>query len=205
HAGLGDAFRQADRRGEAADAWARGIALWPSEGRLVRRAVSDPYIEGRPLVPPPARRLRDGRWILAPGKPGPRSPELVAALANEAQVYAACKERMRRNADVRAVLVSANEASLPWRWSPAEESACTAIWLRAYQRNREQGRLEDQALDDLLTVARAGFLDERSLFDVGAFAHPLATALLTNEERERLSAFVAAHRVIRRRQGGWLF
>jgi tetratricopeptide (TPR) repeat protein len=205
YAGLGDAFRQADRRGEAADAWARGIALWPTQGRLVRRAAADPFVEARPLVPPPARRLRDGRWILA-AKRGDRSSELTAALVAEAEIYAGCKERMRRHPTVRAALAGGSSVgSETWLWSPAEESACTALWLRAYERNREQGRLEDPGLDDLLNVTRAGFLDARSMFDVGAIAHPLATAFLTPDEREQLFAFVAAHRVIRRRQGGWLF
>ncbi|HEY0712241.1 MAG TPA: hypothetical protein VGF45_06185, partial [Polyangia bacterium] len=126
HAGLGDALRQAERRGEAAEAWSRAVALWPTQGQLVRRVASDPFIEARPLVVPPARRLRDGRWVLAV-KAGPRSPELNAALLAEAQIYVDCKERWRRQPAVRASLLADEAAASAWSWSPAEESAGSAL------------------------------------------------------------------------------
>jgi hypothetical protein len=207
HAGLGDVLRRAGRRGEAADAWSRAIALAPRATAFIRKVGSDPFVELRTPIAPPAARGADGRWTMRPlrarpGAPGV-SPEAAAAAVVEAQAYASCKEAFRRSAPLQEAAVG--QSLSPWRWSAAEESACTAVWLRAYQRNRDTGRPEDDGLDDLMVIAKAGFLGERSLFDVGALAHPWAPALLDDQQRSRLFAFVAAHRVIHRRQGGWLF
>ena len=209
HAGQGDALRRVGKRGEAADAWARAIALAPGAAAFARKVAADPFVELRPQVPPPAARSADGHWTLRPARARAGSgasgvsPEAAAAALGEAQAYAGCKEAFRRSAPLQEAVLGAGLA--PWRWSPAEESACTAVWLRAYQRNRDAGRPEDEGLDDLVAIAKAGFLTERSLFDVGALAHPLAPALLDQPALTRLFAFVAGHRVIHRRQGGWLF
>jgi tetratricopeptide (TPR) repeat protein len=206
--GLGDALRGAGRRAEAADAWARALALDPRAHELQRQVATDPYVEVRPVVLPPAVRAADGHWILLRGRDvrerGDRriSPEAAAAALGEAQAYAACKEAFRRSADLQVALLG--EALSPWRWSAQEEAACTAVWLRAYQRNRDTGRPEDDGLDDLVAIAKAGFLVERALFDVGVRVHPLATAILGDRAVARLFTFVAAHRVLHRRQGGWL-
>jgi hypothetical protein len=204
HAGLGEAFRRTGKRLDAADAWARAVALWPAHDLLVRRAAADPFVEVHAFVAPPARRRPDGRWAVVPR--GERmAPETAAAALGEATAYATCKEAFRAGPALRASVSGSGEPSLQWRWSPAEETTCTAVWLLAYVHNRDAGRIEDAALDDLLLVARHGFLDERSFFDVGARAHPLATALLDAPARARLLQFVTSHRVMRRQQGGWLF
>jgi tetratricopeptide (TPR) repeat protein len=209
HAGLGDALRSAGRRGEAADVWARAVAVAPGATSFVRQLATDAFVEVRGPVPPPAARAPDGRWIMRPlrvpaGRVDNRiSPEAASAGRDEALAYAACKEGFRGSAALQEAIVG--EVLTPWRWSPAEEAACTAVWLRAYQRHRDAGRPEDEGLDDLLAVARAGFLLERGLFDVGALTHPLAPLLLSDQRLARLFAFVAAHRVLHRRQGGWLF
>jgi hypothetical protein len=207
--GLGDALRGAGRRGEAVDAWARAIALNPRLQDLIRQVSTDPFVELHPPVRPPAVRASEGTWIILPPRsllPGRDdrgvSPEVAAAARQEAHAYVACKEAFRRSGELQAAVLGVGLS--PWRWSPQEEAACTAVWLRAYQRNRDAGRPEDDGLDDLLAIARAGFLVERALFDVGAPAHPLATALLGDQRLARLFAFVAAHRVLHRRQGGWL-
>ena len=206
--GLGDALRGAGRRGEAADAWARAIALDPRARELIRQVSSDPFVEVRAPVLPPAVRSPSGRWVLlqrrGAGEGGDRgiSPEAAAAALGEAQAYVGCKEAFRRSGELQTAVLG--EALPTWRWSPHEEAACTAIWLRAYQRNRDTGRPEDDGLDDLVAIAKSGFLVERALFDVGAPAHPLAPALLGDQRLGRLFAFVAAHRILHRRQGGWL-
>jgi hypothetical protein len=206
--GLGDALRGAGRRGEAVDAWARAIALNPRSQDLIRQVSTDPFVELRSPVRPPAVRASEGTWIILPPRSLPGrddrgvSPEVATAARQEAHAYVACKESFRRSGELQAAVVGVELS--PWRWSPQEEAACTAVWLRAYQRNRDAGRPEDDGLDDLLAISRAGFLVERALFDVGAPAHPLATALLGDQRLARLFAFVAAHRVLHRRQGGWL-
>jgi tetratricopeptide (TPR) repeat protein len=206
--GLGDALRAGGRPGEAVDAWARAIALNPRFQDLIRQVSSDPFVELRPPVRPPAVRASEGMWIVLPPRSLPGrddrgvSPEVATAARQEAQAYVACKEAFRRSGELQAAVVGVELS--PWRWSPQEEAACTAVWLRAYQRNRDAGRPEDDGLDDLLAISRAGFLVERALFDVGAPAHVLATALLGDQRLARLFAFVAAHRVLHRRQGGWL-
>jgi tetratricopeptide (TPR) repeat protein len=199
-AGLGEALRRLGRRSDAAAAWARALALWPRNGALLRQAGADPYVELAPPVAPPALRLPDGRWAYVNAPAG--APETIAAASTEASVYATCKEAFRTTPAVRTAAGVTGET---WRWSPAEESVCTAVWLRAYQQHRDGGRVEEAPLDDLLRIAQAGFLDERALFDVGAPAHPLAPALLDAGSRARLQAFAAAHRLMPRRQGGWLF
>jgi tetratricopeptide (TPR) repeat protein len=200
HAGLGGALMRTGARAEAVDAWAQAVALSPTDVALLRQVAADPFVEVRPAVPPPARRRDDGRWVLTARK-SPVAPETAAAALAEAAAYANCKEGFRTSPALRQAVGADGPA---WRWSPAEESVCTAVWLTAYARNRDAGRSEDAGLDDLLLIARQGFLDERALFDVGAPAHPLVTALLDDAARARLLAFVRAFRVVKRERGGWL-
>ncbi len=205
--GLGDAERYAEHRGAAVDAWARAIALTPADTELARLVAVDPFAEVRPRVPPPALRDLAGRWRLLPLRvpAGQRavSHEAQQAAIREAKAYARCKEGFRSSAALREAFVGRPVAD--WRWSPAEERACTAVWLRTYQSHRDAGRPEDAGLDDLLGIAQRGYLGERGLFDVGASEHPLAPLLLDDRALDRYFAFVASHRVLRRQQGGWLF
>jgi tetratricopeptide (TPR) repeat protein len=207
HAALADGLRREGRRLDAADAWSKAIALAPGEALLVRRAAADPYVEMRPSIGPPAVRGEDGAWRLRPSRGrdagAGMSPEEATAARAEGEAYAACKEAFRTSPAVAEALLG--QSLVPWRWSPEEERVCTAVWLRSYLRHRDSGRPEDSGLDDLLLIAEKGFLRERALFDIGARVHPLAGALLDEASRARLFAFVAGHRVMRRRQGGWLF
>lgn len=204
HLGLGDALRAEGRRGEAADAWSRAIALAPGDGAVLTRIAADPFVAVAPAVAPPALREPSGTWRLVRRRAAAEAPETVAARVAEANAYARCKETFRSSPKLRASLVGvANESS--WRWSPLEEAVCTAAWLGAYQKNRDAGRIEDGALDDLLLIAKDGCLGERALYDVGAQAHPLAPGLLDAKARQQLFDFVAAHRVMRRKSGGFWF
>jgi hypothetical protein len=119
----------------------------------------------------------------------------------EARAYASCKEAFRTS---EALRVRATGLSGPWRWSVGEETACTARWLAAYVKNRDQGRPAEPALDGLWQVLQAGLLDERSLFDVGGAVHAAAGALLDDERRERLFNFVGKYRAGPRESGGFL-
>jgi tetratricopeptide (TPR) repeat protein len=202
-AGLGRVLRATARRVEAVEAWSRAMALRPRSPAVRAVVVADAFAELRPPLIPPATRLESEgttRWVqvAAPDR-DPGNPMVVA----EAAAYAACKEAFRASADLRR---AATGRDLPgWIWTPAEESVCAALWLRAYLRNRGQGRAADAGLDTLEEIARDGFLDERALYDVGAWVHAPAPLLLDRDRRTRLFAFVEKFRVGPRRDAGWLF
>jgi tetratricopeptide (TPR) repeat protein len=202
-AGLGRVLRATDRRVEAVEAWSRALALRPRAPAVRAVVVGDAFAELRPpLVPPASRVERDGqvRWVqvAAPGR-DPGNPMVVA----EAAAYASCKELFRASAEVRAA--ATGRALADWIWTPAEESVCAVLWLRTYLRNRGLGRDADAGLDTLAEIARDGFLDERAIYDVGAWVHAAAPLLLEPERRSRLFTFVEKFRVGPRRDAGWLF
>jgi tetratricopeptide (TPR) repeat protein len=199
HASLGYALRQAHRRFEAIEELGRALALAPRLPAVRAWLADDRLAEVRPSVPPPAVREQGGgraRWHRSGG-----GGTADAFLDDEARAYAGCKEAFRASPALREAVTG--QTMEVWRWSPAEESVCAALWVRAYLGHRGKGRAADAGLDDLWDIAQRRLLDERALFDVGARAHPSAPALLDPPRRERLFRFVAAHRVLRREGGGW--
>jgi tetratricopeptide (TPR) repeat protein len=198
---LGWALQQTGRTKDALAELGRALALRPGD-RQVRRWLALERLAGlQAPVPPPAERTSEpgqALWVVRP-RPG----EDERFLTDEARAYATCKEAFRSSPALRAV---ASGQEMPtWRWSPAEESVCTMLWIAAYRRHRERGRAADDALEGLWEIAQSGHLHERALFDVGGWAHPHAPALLDPQARARLFAFVARYRVWRREGAGWLF
>jgi hypothetical protein len=203
HAGIGRSLRQLARRIEAVEAWSRTLALRPRFPELRALVAADAFAEWHPPLGPPAARIeRDGqvRWVLLGGPDrDPASPQVQA----EAAAYATCKESFRTSAALRRAATGRDLAS--WLWTPAEESVCAGLWLRAYLQHRGQGRASEDGLESLVEIARDGFLDERALADVGAWVHEAAPLLLEPARRKRLFTFVEKYRVTPRRDAGWLF
>lgn len=200
--GVGRVVRAAGRSREAIAALGWALALDPSSISLGAAASTIVIAEAlSPVVPPARRVLEPGgvRWIARPrvGVSGP----LVRA---EAQAYVTCKEAMRLSGALRAAIVGDD---LPlWRWSPAEESLCTAMWLAAYHVNRRQGlRVEEPDLELLLEIHAAGFAAERAIWDVGARVYPEAPLLLDEQRLARLVEFVQKYRLRPRQDAGLLF
>ncbi len=190
--GQGVALRGLERSQEAGAALGRALALDPSRPAILSDlgAMSSRFEVVDP-VRPPARRgagttgaaWRAERRLGVPDR-------LVRA---EARAYAACKDAFRRSAALRK---AATGVDLPlWRWTPAEETVCTALWVSTYHQHRNAGRGADDGLDNLVDILQAGFADERALFDIGARAHPLASTLLDPIRRDRLFSFVSQFRV----------
>jgi tetratricopeptide (TPR) repeat protein len=193
---LGQALRAEGRVTESVRSWARALALRPGSVELRRILEGDRAAELIPPVAPPAFRVEDAagvRWV-ALDRPG--------AAPDEAAAYARCKEAFRQSEALR--LAAAGLDGARWRWSVAEETTCTVLWMAAYLAQRERGRLSDPDLDGLATVLQNGQIDERSLFDVGAPVHPQATAFLDEPARERLFQFVLTRRAGRGAGEGWL-
>jgi tetratricopeptide (TPR) repeat protein len=207
HAGVGRSLRALAQRVDAVEAWGRALALRPRSPELRSLVGSDAFAEVHPPLRPPAARLEQssqptgvGQWAQLPGPDrDPRNPQTAA----EAGAYAACKEAFRSSPALRR---AATGRELPtWLWTPAEESVCAGLWLRVYLQNRGQGRAAEVGLDELVEIAREGFLDERALHDLGAWVHPAAPLLLEEPRRRRLFTFVEKYRVSPRRDAGWLF
>jgi hypothetical protein len=194
-AGLGWAQREGDRRVASLAASARALALDPGDRDTRALMSTDPFISLRaPLAPPALPAGAPGRWkMTAADNPFTRS---------EALAYAGCREAFRSSPELRRRLAGRD---LPaGRWSPAEESACSLVWLRTYLQNRGQAREGDAGLDDLIEVAREGLLDERALHDVAGHGDPRVLWLLSQPRRERLFQFVERHRVMPRQDMGVL-
>ncbi len=202
-AGLGRALRASDRRVEAVDALSKALALRPRAPAVRALVASDAFAELHPVLIPPATRLEANgatRWVQMTAEDrDPKDPMVI----EEAAVYARCKEAFRGSADLRRAATGRELAS--WLWTPAEESVCAALWLRSYLRHRGQGRAAHAGLDALEEIARGGFLEERALYDLGAWVHVGAPLLLDRERRIRLYTFVEKFRVSPRRDAGWLF
>jgi tetratricopeptide (TPR) repeat protein len=203
HLRLAGVLRELGQRTEGIRELARALALRPASGDLWAR-LAERNAGLRVPVPPPAERLGGpaspegrARWRL-----GARSDGSGFAV-EEARTYAACKEAFRGAEDLRQSAAGLDGER--WRWSPAEETVCTALWLGAYLRHRERGRQADAALDHLWHLAGQDQLGRRSLFDVGAAVHPMATAFLRAAEIEGLFAFVLAHRAGPAESGGLWF
>jgi tetratricopeptide (TPR) repeat protein len=197
-AGHARCLRQLGQVSESVRALARALALHPASAPLRAALEQDRAAEVVPPVPPPAFRRQDERgvrWVIPARAGGP-------AAVVEAAAYARCKEAFRTSEPLRQA--AAGLAGPRWRWSVAEETACTVLWLSAYLEQREQGRAADPELDALGAIVRNGQGDQRSLFDVGAAAHPEATAFLDDAGRERLFEFVLTRRAGRRAGEGWL-
>ena len=198
-AGLGGSGARAARRGAPAGLVGRDL---PGAGAVPGRP-GNPGGDGRGPVHhlagagQPARAARRATGALADG--GARPDPFTRA---EAQAYAGCRQSFRRYPDLRRRL--AGREIPPGRWSPAEESACTALWLRAYLAHRGQGREADAGLDDLIEVAREGLMDERALHDVAGLADPRLLWLIDEGRRTRLFEFVERHRVMPRQDVGVL-
>jgi hypothetical protein len=199
-AGLARAQRAGDRRLLSLATSARALALFPADADSRAPLLTDPFVILLAPVPPPAVPAgAGGGWQFVAG-PGRKSGDPFARA--EAGAYAGCRERFRRSAELRARLATRDIPE--GRWSPAEESACTAVWLRMYLRNRGQGRAADPGLDDLVEVAREGLLDERALHDLAGLADPRLLWLLDEPRRQRLFTFVERHRVVARQDAGFL-
>jgi hypothetical protein len=192
----------AGRQREAIAAIGWAMALDPTQGSLASAAAGLVLAEALPHVLPPARRVLETggvRWIARP-----RVGVLGTQARAEARAYAICKEAIRGSAGLRAA-ISAEELPL-WRWSPAEESLCTAMWLAAYHLHRHQGiRVEDPHLELLSEIHAAGFAAERAIWDVGARVHRQAPLLLDGARRDRLVELVQRYRLRPRRDAGFLF
>ena len=123
----------------------------------------------------------------------------------EAAAYAGCKEAFRVSADLRARR-RGKGAGRPGCWTPAEESVCAALWLRAYLRNRGlAARTRTPASTRWRRLPATGSSTSAPLYDVGAWVHAAAPLLLEPERRSRLFTFVEKFRVGPRRDAGWLF
>jgi tetratricopeptide (TPR) repeat protein len=198
HMRLGHALRALGRVTESVRSLARALALRPASPQIHALLAAERAAEVVPPVPPPALRREDARgvrWLASDRGAGPAGLE-------EAAAYARCKEAFRTSEPLR---LAAAELSGPrWRWSVAEETTCTVLWLSSYLDHRTQGRLSDPDLDGLAAIVQNGQADERSLFDVGAPAHDAAPAFLDDAARERLFAFVLSRRAGRRAGEGWL-
>jgi tetratricopeptide (TPR) repeat protein len=194
-AGLGRAQRAGERRLASLAATSRALALFPGDQATRAMMADDPFISLlAPVSPPALPDGQPGRWrMVAAANPFTRA---------EAQAYADCRQSFRRRPDLRRRL--AGREIPPGRWSPAEESACTALWLRAYLAHRGQGREADAGLDDLIEVAREGLMDERALHDVAGLADPRLLWLIDEGRRTRLFEFVERHRVMPRQDVGVL-
>jgi tetratricopeptide (TPR) repeat protein len=192
--GLGETWERLGRPTTAAGVFGRALALRPTDGELLRRLAEGRRVElAAPVLPPAWRRPAAGAGVWTVPLQGIGAGEEAFALT-EARAYAGCKEAFRLSERLRRA--AAGLPGVRWRWSPAEESVCTALWLRTYGENRTRGRTSDRRLDELAAIAEAGFLDERALFDVGAPAFPAAPLLLTREQRSRLFTFVARFRAV---------
>jgi tetratricopeptide (TPR) repeat protein len=204
HAGRGRALRGLLRRVDAVEAWGRALALRPRAPGLRSQVVGDAFAEVHPPLVPPATRLETAgqpvRWVQLPA--ADRDPASAQVMA-EASAYASCKEAFRSSADLRRTATGREQPV--WLWTPAEESVCAGVWLATYLRHRGEGRVADTGLDELAEIAREGFLDERALYDLGAWVHPGAPLLLDGRRRQRLFSFVEKYRVLPRRDAGWLF
>ena len=197
-AGLGRARRSDGRRIQAVPASSRALALSPGDGLTRGELTDDPFVKIVAPVLPPAVLGPTG-WRLVPGPERPDGDPFVRA---EAQAYAGCREAFRRSAELRQQVTGRSLPQL--RWSPAEESACSLMWLRVYLRHRGEGRAADAGLDDLVEIARAGLLDERALHDVAALADPRLLWLLPADRRARLFSFVEQYRVVPREDAGFM-
>jgi tetratricopeptide (TPR) repeat protein len=194
-AGLGRAQREGERRLASLAASARALALFPGDRATRAVMAEDPFISLlAPLVPPAVPTGQPGRWrMVRPENPFTRA---------EAQAYAGCREAFRRSPELRRRLAGRDvPAGLG---SPAEESACTLMWLRAYLAHRGQARDADAGLDDLIEVAREGLMDERALHDVAGLGEPRVLWLISEGRRKRLFQFVERHRVMTRGDMGVL-
>jgi hypothetical protein len=194
-AGLGRAQRGGDRRLASLAASARALALFPADRATRALMAEDPFIALlAPVSPPAVPAGQPGRWrLVAAANPFTRA---------EAQAYAGCRESFRRSPELRRRLA---DRDIPaGRWSPAEESACTVLWLRTYLKHRGQAREADTGLDDLVEVAREELLDERALHDLAGLAEPRLLWLIDDARRQRLFDFVERHRVMPRQDVGVL-
>jgi tetratricopeptide (TPR) repeat protein len=193
---LARALRVEGRIKDSITALARALALRPGSAELRRALLAERTAELVPALPPPAERESGAAGVLwvTRGEGGEHALE-------EARTYAACKEAFRSSEDLR---LRATGLRGPWRWTVGEETACSALWLAAYTRHRDQGRPADPALDGLWQTAQNGQLDERSFFDVGGVAHAGVGALLDDQRRERLFSFVLTHRAGPREGSGFL-
>ena len=156
------------------------------------------------------RGQKRGHWIwfvfpqIAGLGSSPMSQAYAIGSLEEARAYASCKEAFRVRPSLRAAVSGVREAE-PWIWSIAEEELCSVLWLATYASRRgKPDRPTAAHLDDLITIAHAGFLPERSLFDVGARVHPHAATFLPAERQRRLFEFVARHRLVSAGGTGWL-
>jgi tetratricopeptide (TPR) repeat protein len=201
--GLANAQRHLDRRLEAVAAAGRAAALAPGSLAQIPWLRGDPFVELRSPLTPPAVRMDSPegprwRWVSL-AEEATDNPQVKA----EAGAYAACKEAFRQSSELRQL---ATARPMPqWQWSPAEESVCTLMWLRAYLAHRSQGRTAVEGLDELADIAQRGLLDERSLYDLALPADLRVPLLLPEARRAQLHAFVAGHRVVPRKDHGWLF
>ena len=202
-AGLATSRRRLDRRLEAVDAASRAVALHPRALLTMDWLRGDPFVEWRaPLLPPAVWVAGEGggwRYRLSRAGAPPDNPHEQA----EAAAYASCKESFRRSPELRRAITGRPLPS--WRWTPAEESVCTLMWLRSYQQHLGQGRAAVEGLDAVALMARDRLLDERALHDLLLPVDERAVFLLSEARRKRLYELVARHRLIARRDAGWLF
>jgi tetratricopeptide (TPR) repeat protein len=197
-AGLGRTQREGQRRLASLAASARALALFPGDRATRAVMAEDPFISLLPpLAPPAVPTGQPGRWRMVATATA-ANPFLRA----EALAYAGCREAFRRSPELRRRVAGRDVPA--GRWSPAEESACTLMWLRAYLGHRGQARDADAGLDDLIEVAREGLLDERALHDVAGLADPRVLWLISEGRRKRLFQFVERHRVMTRGDMGIL-
>jgi tetratricopeptide (TPR) repeat protein len=203
--GLGRALQRRGKRLEAVAAWARALALRPDDAVVVEALAGDVFADLRPRLLPPAVRLPGppegrARWRLASAGGTAIDPRMLAA---EAAAYAGCKEAFLRSPGLRAQVTG--QRIEPWRWSPAEEAVCAALWARAYLQQRALAREQDVSLDALVDIARRGFLEERALFDLASRWDARTPLLLDAHRRGRLFQFVERYRAAPRQEAGWLF
>ncbi|HEX4954863.1 MAG TPA: tetratricopeptide repeat protein [Thermoanaerobaculia bacterium] len=187
----GNTLAHQGKKDEALGYYAHALALRPRAKSLSQFMGQNADFLGVEYV----ENLFTPRAVAKPGKAGGIDVHVDPAGPAHWLGYALCKARQLKQQEP-------GSEGAPRTWSAAAEIECLETLLESYQEGRRAGHAAAEAeLEYLLEIARAGFLAELAIYEMGSRVAPTATLLLPLELRARMVEFVRRF-VIRVKRAG---